>query len=65
MNTYTAARAWEDADLWMRNWMAAHPDETRDELDVYMSSDYDAESPYWPLRDVNGTLIDFNTPKGG
>ena len=45
---YTMTTAWEDADLWMHNWRAAHPDEEREDLDIYLSADYGVDSPYWP-----------------
>lgn len=55
--------AWENADLWMHNYRHAHPEDDREDLDIYLDGTvYHQDSPYWPLRDCTGTLIDFNHP---
>jgi hypothetical protein len=40
---------YEDITLWTHAYHAAHPDDTRDDLDIWMDrSVYYPESPYWP-----------------
>lgn len=54
------SEAWESASLWMTNYREACPDDDREDLDIYLDETvYKPDSPYWPLRDVNGTLIDW------
>jgi len=53
---------YEAAELWLANWRTAHPDDDRADLDLWLSADYHEDSPYWPLYDARGTLIDFNVP---
>ena len=59
----TLDQLYENIDLWTSNYREAHPEDERDDLDIWMDSAvYRADSPYWPLRDAAGTLIDFNIP---
>jgi hypothetical protein len=59
----TLDQIYEDIDLWMVNYREAHSEDTRDDLEVFLDETvYHSASPYWPLRDVNGTLVDFHVP---
>jgi hypothetical protein len=50
---------YEDIILWTRTYHAAHPEDTRDELDIWMDpAVYRPDSPYWPRRNADGTLVD-------
>lgn len=54
------SECWEDAGLWMENYREAHPDDGREDIAIYLDDTvYKPDSPFWPLRDVHGTLIDF------
>ena len=41
MNPYTyPGEWWDDVRDWLRQWYAAHPDDTRTEVDLLLSPDY-------------------------
>lgn len=50
---YTLDELYAQIDAWMAHWRAAHPEDAREELEIFMSEDYRSDSPSWPEEEEN------------